>query len=388
MRILAISDYYIPGFRGGTIRALAHIVQRLSGRHEFWVITTNRDVSQTSAYPDIQPDAWTRQSDGSRVYYADRSRLTSSVLRRLVLEVRPDLLFPFSVFSPFTIRLLAMRRAGVVPRLPVLIAPEGEFSPGALAQKARKKEAFLRAARTLGLYRDVHWKATSDLEAGDIKRSVGPQAVVHLSPSLPPPGPAVDRPRERIEKIAGHARFVYLSRVTPKKNLLFLLDRFAGLTGSCDLDIVGPTDDEVYGARCRERAASMPAGVRVTFTGEVPHERVAAELALRHVFVLPTLGENFGFAILEAFATGRPVIVSDRTPWRGLVQHRAGWDLSLDDPGVWTTTLQAAIDMDQATYEQWSESAWAFARAYADLPRLEQALETAFARASARELRA
>jgi glycosyltransferase involved in cell wall biosynthesis len=35
-------------------------------------------------------------------------------------------------------------------------------------------------------------------------------------------------------------------------------------------------------------------------------------------FVLPTIGENFGYVFLEALAAGCPLITSDRTPWTTL----------------------------------------------------------------------
>ena len=46
--------------------------------------------------------------------------------------------------------------------------------------------------------------------------------------------------------------------------------------------------------------------------------------------ILPTLGENFGHVIVEAWTAGCPVLVSDRTPWRQLASHGVGWDVALD----------------------------------------------------------
>jgi glycosyltransferase involved in cell wall biosynthesis len=297
-----------------------------------------------------------------------------SVLEGLVEEVRPDLLLLFSVFSPLTIRLLWSRRRGRI-RVPALLAPEGEFSPGALAQKRWKKRLFLGAALPLGLYRGLSWKATSELEVGDIRRVIGASAHVHLSPSFPPDGPAVAGTSPApLAKAPGRAHLLYLSRITPKKNLAFVLERLNALQGVVTFDVIGPIDDARYWAACTQRIATLEAHVRVRYLGDVPHERVSEEVSRRHFLVLPTLGENFGFVIFEAFASGRPVLVSDRTPWRDLAGRGIGWDLTLDDPAAWRRALQRAVDMDDEEFQRMTRAAWQYAREYALDPGLDAAL--------------
>ena len=65
--------------------------------------------------------------------------------------------------------------------------------------------------------------------------------------------------------------------------------------------------------------------------GEVKHEKLHALLHEYDVMLLPTLGENFGHAIIEALDAGLPVVISDRTPWRNLEQAGVGADLPLED---------------------------------------------------------
>jgi glycosyltransferase involved in cell wall biosynthesis len=73
-------------------------------------------------------------------------------------------------------------------------------------------------------------------------------------------------------------------------------------------------------------------------------------LADSHFFVLPTLGENFGHAIVEAWQSGIPVVISDRTPWRGLAQKNVGWDLALEDTFEWQRVLQRCVNMSVHDY--------------------------------------
>jgi len=47
---------------------------------------------------------------------------------------------------------------------------------------------------------------------------------------------------------------------------------------------------------------------RVRLMGTIPHEQIAGFLNLADVFVLPSLSEGLGIAIIEAMACGIPVI--------------------------------------------------------------------------------
>ena len=82
-----------------------------------------------------------------------------------------------------------------------------------------------------------------------------------------------------------------------------------------------------------------------------------AVLAESHALYMPSAGENFGHTMLEALTAGRPLLVSDRTPWRGLAAEHAGWDLPLDRPEAFTETVERLCAMDQAEYDGWSAGA-------------------------------
>jgi len=56
----------------------------------------------------------------------------------------------------------------------------------------------------------------------------------------------------------------------------------------------------------------VPYGPRVLHAGVVPHEWAPLWFAAADVFVLPSLAEGMSNAILEALASGLPVVVSDR----------------------------------------------------------------------------
>ena len=61
--------------------------------------------------------------------------------------------------------------------------------------------------------------------------------------------------------------------------------------------------------------------------------------------------------ILEALCAGCPILISDQTPWRGLEEKGVGWDLPLDRLELFQEALQKCVDMENAEYVKWSESA-------------------------------
>jgi glycosyltransferase involved in cell wall biosynthesis len=98
--------------------------------------------------------------------------------------------------------------------------------------------------------------------------------------------------------------------VEPKKGLRFLLQAMAHLEQEagkpvCQLLIVGegPAEQNL-------RALSTQLGIasRVVFSGM--RRDIPQLLSLMEIFVLPSLYEGFGIAILEAMASGKPVVAS------------------------------------------------------------------------------
>jgi glycosyltransferase involved in cell wall biosynthesis len=129
------------------------------------------------------------------------------------------------------------------------------------------------------------------------------------------------------------------------------------------LDIYGPVDDPRYWARCRAAIGRLPANVAVRYHGPVPHEWVGEVFRDHDLFLFPTWGENYGHVVLEALVQGCPVVASDRTPWRGLAAHRAGWDLPVHDVQGMRAVVQECVDMDAAGFRALSDSAAAYGRA-------------------------
>ena len=134
------------------------------------------------------------------------------------------------------------------------------------------------------------------------------------------------------------------------------------MSGYFIVTVVGVEEDKFYTENCKKIISSFGANIRVSFKGGVPNHELPGIFVDHHIFALPTKGENFGHAIFEALAHGKPVLISDQTPWRNLSDQKAGWDLPLNEPMLFKDVLAQVVEMDQEQYNAWSESAWQFAR--------------------------
>jgi len=95
---------------------------------------------------------------------------------------------------------------------------------------------------------------------------------------------------------------LYVGRVSWEKNLRILVQAYQGLDHHhCHLVIVG---DGPAHAEMQQLLAEVP----VTFTGYLSGEALADAYASADIFAFPSRTETFGQAVLEAMASGLPVV--------------------------------------------------------------------------------
>lgn len=346
IKVFVALDYYLPGYRGGgPTRTLSNLVASLGHCIEFLIFTRNHDVAEPTPYYGIQSDGW-NQVGNARVFYSSPNRLSFATIRRVIHETQPEIIYLNSFFSPLAIRCLLLRWIHALPRIPVIVAPRGEFSLGALQLKPLKKLLYRMVVRATGLYRRVIWQASTHMEQSDIVREFGPAAKVCIAPNIGSSSASARGEAARKPKTPGRVRLTFLSRISPKKNLEYALTCLREVTGHVDFDIYGPKESESYWRHCLGAIEKLPDNVRANYGGPIEPSEVAELLAGYDFFVFPTLGENFGHVIFEALSAGCPVITSDQTPWRDLEANNAGWTLPLSDPKAWIRVFQRCVDME------------------------------------------
>lgn len=153
--------------------------------------------------------------------------------------------------------------------------------------------------------------------------------VVYLGVEVPP-GDGAESPRP-----AGSSRLVVgtAGRLVPLKGIVYAVRAIAGLCGAFPglrLEIAGSGPER---ARLADEARAWGIAERVTFLGWQPDLR--ALLPTWDVFLHPSLEEGFPVAVLEAMASGIPVVASAVGGVPELVEDgRTGWLVPPGDAGA------------------------------------------------------
>jgi glycosyltransferase involved in cell wall biosynthesis len=376
-RILIFCDFYLPGFKsGGGMWSVANLVERFADRYDFHIVTRNYDSKgDRRIYTTVRTNEW-NDVGPARVFYFGKGSLTLGKTAQLVGDVGPDAVYLNSAVSLPVRQFLRARRRGGFSSVPVILAPCGEMSEGALSIKPFKKKFFLRLALALGLYRDVIWKASFDAEANEVRRVIGASAEIMVAADLAPKAilPDFNESWKR-EKKPGEAFFAFFSRVAPKKNLKHLLDCLTRIkVGDVTLDIIGPIEDTQYWADCKAVIDALPKNVTVTLAGSFRDQRDALRrLANSHFFAMPTLNENFGYVFVEALAAGCPLLISDRTAWTDIEEKGVGWGVPLEDKDAYVDRINTCLAMTDSDYKTMSRKSRAYAEEWLALDKTEAA---------------
>ena len=114
--------------------------------------------------------------------------------------------------------------------------------------------------------------------------------------------------------VRGRRFLLFLGRIHPKKGCDLLMKAFhccADLDPSLDLVMAGP-DPQVWRAELTAGLSEAGLGGRVHWTGMLEGRAKWGAFFASEAFILPSHQENFGLAVAEAMACGRPVLLSDK----------------------------------------------------------------------------
>ncbi|MBR8538360.1 glycosyltransferase [Carboxylicivirga sediminis] len=421
-KILIFIDWFLPGYKaGGPVRSMANMVAYLKEDYLFYIVTRNTDYTETIPYKTVNSNCWESFSENVNVYYADEAHQNKLTYKGILNEVVPDIVYINGVYS-WKFSILPLLVAKKASSAKVIVATRGMLAASAIDVKGGKKKLFLKLARMAGLYKRTIFHATNEKEKQDINRVLGQRLQVQVADNLPK---KVLPEFNSIEKHQGELKLVSLARIAPEKNTLFALKKLSELgsfQGHISFDLYGQIYNEDYWHQCEDIICRLPENIRVEHKGTVDAELVGATIQKYHSLFMPTRGENFGHVILESLSAGRPVLISDQTPWRELQEVKAGWDVSLElksrkvelstktreevkgvglktekvekgtglkvkgetfearspktGSGEWCQVLRTLLEMEQEKFDAWCEGARRRAEGFVNNPALkEQYLE-------------
>jgi glycosyltransferase involved in cell wall biosynthesis len=364
-RVLVFIDWYLPGYKaGGPVRSVANLVDHLRDRIDFHIVARNTEYTESTPFAGITPDCWTLLPGGEKVWYASQAGTSRAAWKRILGAEPWDALYINGLYS-WHYNILPLWLSQRMPARRI-VAVRGMLAAGAMRHGALKKLLFLSMARLVDLYKGVCFQATNEEEAKEVRLHIMKHADVRVVPNL---SRKLQEEFIPIAKQPGAVKLVSVARIAVEKNTLLAIDSLRNVQGRVEFILYGPVYDQGYWAKCQAVIAELPGHVQVVHRGALPAEKVSRVLAEHHALFLPSAGENFGHTMLESLCAGRPLLISDRTPWRDLEAGQAGWDLPLDRPEAFTVAVEKLCAMDQVEYDRWTQGALQRARHYLADPR-------------------
>jgi 1,2-diacylglycerol 3-alpha-glucosyltransferase len=162
-------------------------------------------------------------------------------------------------------------------------------------------------------------------------------------------GPADIGAREKV--------LTFVGDFGPRKNQRYLVEMMNHLPEDYRLLLIGHDVDHHYR---REIDAAIGPRIRhrVTFTGRLDHSRIPSQLAKTHLWVSASLMEVQSLAVLEALASGTPVLGLSNETIDELVDSRVGARLEHSaTPRQFAEAVRAVCETDPDSYRRMCEQA-------------------------------
>ncbi len=330
---------------------------------EVSVVCSSYDYGETSVLKGIKLTQWNFTPSGA-IYYLQPHEQRYLFIQKLIKARGVDVIYLNGLFSKFFFMYpIIAWHLYFKKHVKLIISPRGMLQKGALEGKAFKKKFFISTFKIFQLHKGVEWHATDEQEAIDLREHFGQKQVITIVSNIPkkPLGAVSFIPKRSFE-----LRLVYLSLISLKKNLLVALQLLKTLNLPVLFHIYGPIKDKQYWDECKQFINSLPAYIVVQYLGEVEPDQVQGTFSGYHALLLPTKGENFGHAIYECLSAGRPVIISDQTPWQNLERLGAGFDIAQEDKAGFLHALSTFYKMGQNDFNCRCMQAYSTAKDYLD----------------------
>jgi glycosyltransferase involved in cell wall biosynthesis len=161
-------------------------------------------------------------------------------------------------------------------------------------------------------------------------------------------------------------KLLWVGRLLPRKCLPLAIEALAQLKDApVRLLVAGKGEMR---SQCEEMAAALGISNRIEFLGEVPYEGMPALYCSADAFIFTSIRDAFGSQVLEAMASGLPIIALNHQGVRAFVPDDAGIKVPVMAPRETVGMLAQAICTIARSVElrnRMGRAAWEFARTQA-----------------------
>jgi glycosyltransferase involved in cell wall biosynthesis len=330
MKILYAVTGYKPAYRlGGPIHTVSAAAEKLVRKgHEVIVFATNSNLDEDLDVPTNQAI----DVDGVQVWYFKReeplqkwlpfvSYLSKSMgfLYAPAMRAQLERLLPsvdvVHTQNPFVYPTYAAGKAAIRHQKPLFYQQRGVFDPERLKFRGVKKRLYINAVERPLMRRATTLIALTQAEVMSY-RALGVQTHCCIIPNgveIVDPQPSLQRSTCCLYNISPDETIVlFMARLHPGKGADKLIQAFLMIQSrfpKATLVMAGPDEWQVV-EKFRQKIMKAGIGNRVLFPGMVIGVKKQELLARADLFCLPSDGEGFSMAVLEAMASKTAVLIS------------------------------------------------------------------------------
>ena len=331
--ILIFVGHYLPGIKsGGILRSVENTVENLGDEFDFLIVTRNTDVGDLTPYPNIKPGVWLKVGK-AKVLYMDKTLSSYKNILSIMSRTKYHAIHLNSFFDSICIKVLLARKFNTNLNASIILSPRGEFARASFKIRLYKKNVYVFISKLFKLFHGVVWHVSTRHEKKDLDSVMKiSNGEIYIAEDLPikPLGNQFICFHRKCDDIL---KVVFLSRISPEKNLKYALNVLKRTKCQIVFDIYGFIDDKSYWQECLIIINKIQADnllLSISYLGELYPDEVVKTFSKYDIFLFPSGGENYGHVIAESLIAGTPVLISNKTPWSGLVNDKVGWAFDLN----------------------------------------------------------
>lgn len=349
---IAFVSIYKENFGGGEARIAFELARQLAARHEVLVLCPGertelvRDESRLWLLTVVS-------SGGEEVCYPYLNRKTVARVFDLLDEFGPDVVHAHDPVMLGMVSLVWARTRGV----PFLTTPH--FVPDRILEFPSGERALLLAFKAIqpvvNAYLTCFFEHCDGIIA--LNRSVieGIRSFARHAPLFTIPN-GRDQQRLRTCRVAatdGRTRnLCFIGYLAERKNQLYLLRMLTSLPSNYRLWLIGKSLVPRYERELREYALRHGLS-NVEFLGSVDYARIPSYLEQTHVLVSASLLEAQSLVVIEALASGTPVVGLANETVDELIDDAVGRRLPKDTtPAEFADWVQKICSLPRSEYEE------------------------------------
>ena len=318
MKVLVLGTSFLPNY-GGPARSVPRLADAL--------------VEQ-----GVEVGLWSADGSGADTPFLKESSqvqlLSGTLMDTLSIFPNPDGIHDNGIWLPHNHKVASLSKRFGIPRV---VSTRGMLSQWAWRHKRFKKRIAWSLYQRADLQAAAALHVTSSSERSDIK-SLGLGVPIKEIPNgviVPTTKRATATAKAQLR------RAIFVGRIYPVKGLIMLVEAWAKIRPSgWEMVIVGP-DEAGHRQEVQKCVKKHGLSGFFKFTGPLQGEEKRYELLNADLFILSSFTENFGMAAAEALAHGLPVLATQGTPWKSLVDRDCGWWVPTTVEGIADGLLQA-----------------------------------------------